>query len=181
VTTNDQIILDQVLQQKRQESAPTLSPSEFFEVFVAEQVLKDYDLSYEELEDGIIGNGGDGGVDAMYVFANGELVREDFDYSHLKRGVELDVVLIQAKTTAGFGEPALDRLNGVFGDLFNLAHALDAYKAVYNEALRTAVKSFRAVCEGLAAKFPRLQFRIVYGTRGLEVHPNLARTPRCFG
>lgn len=175
MSTNDQIILDQVLQQKRQELAPTLSPSAFFEVFVAEQALKDFDLSYEELEAGVVGEGGDGGIDAIYVFANGELVQDDFEFESLKKGVILDVVIVQAKLTAGFGEAAIDRLIAVTEDLFNLASKLEEFNAIYNESLRSAVNGFRRVYEGLAARFPSLRFRFVYATRGIEVHPNVRR------
>lgn len=173
--TNDQIILDQVLEQKKKDLAPTLSDSEYFEVFVAEQVLKDSDLSYEELEDGIVGDGGDGGVDAIYVFANGELVREDSDFTSLKRGVLIEVVVVQAKRSAGFGEAPLDRLNALFSDLFDLGREVSAYAAVYNESVRSAVTLFRTVYQSLAARFPKLRFRIVYGSKGTDVHPNVAR------
>ncbi len=54
MSTNDQIILDSALKQQRQQLAPELSESEFFEVFAAELALKDYDLSYEEVRSGIV-------------------------------------------------------------------------------------------------------------------------------
>jgi len=46
---NDRIILDQVLEQQRQGIAPALDLGHFFEVFTAEQIVKDYDLSYDEI------------------------------------------------------------------------------------------------------------------------------------
>ncbi len=49
MASNDQIILDQVLDQQRQNIAPTLDHATYFEIFAAEQVLKDYDLSYDEI------------------------------------------------------------------------------------------------------------------------------------
>lgn len=79
MSANDRIILDKVLEQKHQELAPELAPSKFFEIFTAEQILKDYDLSYDELESGIVGDGGDGGADSLYLFLNGELVQDDTD------------------------------------------------------------------------------------------------------
>jgi hypothetical protein len=75
LTTNDQIILQQILEQQRAELAPSLSLPQYFEIFAPEQVLKDFDLSYDELESGIVGDGGDGGVDGLYVFVNGALVQ----------------------------------------------------------------------------------------------------------
>jgi len=66
VPSNDRIILDQVLEQKREAVAPNSTQSFFFEIFTAEQILKDYDLSYDEIESGNIVGGGDGGIDSFF-------------------------------------------------------------------------------------------------------------------
>jgi len=181
MSVNDQIILGTVLDQKRAELAPELSEPAFFEVFVAEQVLKDYDLSYDELQAGSVGGGGDGGIDGIYIFVNGDLVQEDTDISGLKKDVTIELVIIQAKTSAGFGEPAVDRLIAVTEDLLDLSHDLSKYSAVYNEAVRSAITLFRRVYEALAARFPKLRFRYIYACRGLEVHPNVDRKAAVLG
>ena len=67
---NDKIILEQILDAQRLEHAPSASKSEFFQMFVAEQTLKDHDLGYDELEAGIVDGGNDGGIDAMYVLVS---------------------------------------------------------------------------------------------------------------
>jgi hypothetical protein len=77
--SNDQIILDETLVQLRRERGGERSESSFLELFVAEQVLKDYDLSIDEIESGLVGDGGDGGIDAIYATVNGELVQDDTD------------------------------------------------------------------------------------------------------
>ena len=174
---NDQIILDQVLEQERTQRAPTASKSTFFEVFVAEQMLKDFDLSDEEIESGLVGNGGDGGIDGIYLFANGDLVREDFDPSPLKKNVDLQVIVIQSKVTASYDEESINRLVAVTRDLFNLAQPVDKFKTVYNDSVRSAVTVFRLMYQSLAARFPALRFQYVYATRGdsKQVHPNVSR------
>src|SRR5450759_2751650 len=105
---NDRIILDQVLEQQRQGMAPSLDQATYFEIFSAEQILKDFDLSYDEIESGIIGGGGDGGIDGFHVFVNGELLQEDTDISELRKNIQIDVFLLQAKTATGFSEAAMD-------------------------------------------------------------------------
>lgn len=174
---NDQIILDQVLEQQRTQRAPSVSKSDFFEIFVAEQVLKDYDLSDEEIESGLVGAGGDGGIDGVYIFANGDLIREDFDSSPLKKNVNLEVAIIQSKTSATYDEDSINRLVAVTRDLFNLARSVEEFKSVYNEGLRSAVSTFRTVFEALAARFPTLRFKFFYATRGdsKKVAPNVRR------
>jgi hypothetical protein len=97
MANNDQIILDQILEQQRSQRSPSASKASFFETYVVEQVLKNADLSDEEVESGLVGDGGDGGIDGIYIFANGDLVREDFDTSTLKKNISLEVVIIQSK------------------------------------------------------------------------------------
>ena len=80
MTTNDRIILDEVLKQRQMEIDPNTDPSSFFELFTAEQVLKDFDLSYDEIESGLVGDGGDGGIDAIYLLVNGDLVPVQSEY-----------------------------------------------------------------------------------------------------
>lgn len=58
MANNDQIILDQIVEEQRTSRFPSVNRSEFFEMYVAEQVLKDFDLSDEEIEAGLVGNGG---------------------------------------------------------------------------------------------------------------------------
>ncbi len=82
MTTNSRIILDGVLQQRQSEVDPDAKPDSFFEFFTAQQVLKDFDLSYDEIESGLVGNGGDGGIDGIYLLVNGDLVQEDSDYGY---------------------------------------------------------------------------------------------------
>lgn len=177
MANNDQIILDQILEQERNLRAPSAPKSVFFETYVVEQVLKDADLSDEEIESGLVGDGGDGGIDGIYIFANGELVREDFDVSILKKNVTLEIVIIQSKASAGFSEDSINKLVAVTNDLFDLSKPVDSFKAVYNDGVRSAVENFRAVYKQLAARFPSLHFRYVYASRGdaAEVHPNVSR------
>ena len=175
MATNDVIILDKILEQRHADIAPELDSATFFELFVAEQVLKDYDLSYDELKAGRVGGGGDGGIDALYLFANGELVQEDTDLSVLKRQVAIDLIIVQAKGQSGFSEGALDRLYAVTADLLNLGADHGALASVYKAEILSAMKSFKATYEALAARFPKLTVSYNYATKGDEPHPNVQR------
>ena len=63
----------------RKERVPSLSISKAFERFAIEQILKDADLTDEELASGILGGDDDGGVDGMYFFVNRLLIQEEID------------------------------------------------------------------------------------------------------
>ncbi|MHB8067661.1 MAG: AIPR family protein [Desulfobaccales bacterium] len=175
MASNDRIILDQVLDQQRQNIAPSENPTKFFEIYTAEQILKDYDLSYDEIEIGIVAGGGDGGIDSFYVFVNGELLQDDSDFSELRKNITIDVFIIQSKTASGFSEAAIDRLTAATDDLFNLSKPIKEFTLVYNEQLLEAVERFRITYQALASRFPKLRLYYHYVTKGDEVHPNVQR------
>lgn len=181
MSANDKIILEQIIEQAHKERASSSSENDFFEIFVAEQVLKDYDLDYDEIESGLIGGGGDGGIDSMYVLVNGDIALDDFDFTSLKKGIIIDTVIIQSKLVNSFGEGAIDKMTTSTEDLFDLSKDLDSMKAVFNDGIRSSVANFRRIYSGLASKFPSLRFRYVYATKGSDPHPNVQRKTVLLG
>lgn len=171
---NSQQLLSDVLGQRRLELAPSLSEPDYFEVFCAEQVLKEYDLSYEEVEAGIVDGEHDGGVDSAYAFVNGEAVREDFDVKPFRRDVRIDLHLIQSKTSGGFGEGPINKLISTTRSLLRLTADYDSLPQ-YNDAIKGVLDNFRKVYRGLAAKFPTLHIHYHYASQKADatVHANL--------
>ncbi|HSA64550.1 MAG TPA: AIPR family protein [Nitrospira sp.] len=172
---NDRIILDEILKQRQAEVAPNATLSEFFELFTAEQVLKDYDLSYDEIDSGLVGDSGDGGIDGIYVLVNGELVQEEPDYSHLKKNITLDLVMMQAKASAGFQETPVERFLTASEDILDLSKAPTSLSTTYNESLVESITSFRTVHNQLAAKFPTFRVRYYYASKGDKPEANIKR------
>ncbi len=172
---NDQLILDQIIEEQRLARAPDSRAADFFETYVVEQALKNYDLSDDEIESGLVGNSGDGGIDGIYTFANGELVLDDFDHNVLKKNVLIELVIFQSKTSSGFDEDTLNRFIAVSGHLMSLANQVDTFKARYNDGLRSSVELFRNLFQKTASRFPSLRFHYIYATRGdsAKVHPNV--------
>lgn len=173
---NDQLILDQIVEQQRSRDAPGLKKTEFFEAFVAAQILKEFDLTPDEIESGLVGDSHDGGIDGLYTFVNGELVQEDFDQNGLKKSVLIEVIIFQSKTGNGFDESTIHKLMASTDHLFVLANNLDDFKDRYNEGVRSAAEIFRQLYKNTASRFPTLRFRYIYASYGDSgaVHPNVA-------
>ena len=68
MSRNNQILLEEIVKQERDNLEEDISLSRFFEFYSALQVLKDFELSYEEVYSGIAGESHDGGADAVYLF-----------------------------------------------------------------------------------------------------------------
>lgn len=169
------IILREVLNQKKTEVASAMSEDEFFNLFSSEQILKDFELSYDELKDGIVEGGGDGGIDAIYSFINGDLLEEDTDYTGLKKEIIIDLVIIQSKNTNSFNEEAMNKFIASAQDLLNLSNDLNSLKATYKKELRKKIEIFRNAYLRLASRFPRLNISYYYSALASEIHPNVDR------
>jgi hypothetical protein len=175
MTANDRIILERVLAQRKKDIAPDMTESKFFELFVAEQVLKTYDLSYDELQDGLIGGGNDGGVDAIFTFVNGELLEEDTALTAAKKDVLLELQIVQATTQLGFSEDAINKLVSFSDDAFDLGKDLQKLGATYHTELIGRLERFRNAYMNLAARFPQVTVDINYASKGERPHPNVSR------
>jgi len=172
MTNNDQLLLNLILEEQRMARAPTAKESDFFEQYAAEQILKDSDLTDDEIEYGLTGGGGDGGIDGMYTLANGELVQEDFEHAGIKKNIAIDVYIIQSKTSGGFDEASINKLIAVTADLFSLTNHVDDYATVYNDGIRSAVNIFRRLYTSTASRFPTVRFRYAFVSRGAEHGPH---------
>ena len=73
---NDTILLDGILNQRIEDSLPSKDRGEVFEYFAFEQILKDYDLSGDEIDHGWVDGRDDGGIDGLYLFVNGHLLTD---------------------------------------------------------------------------------------------------------
>jgi hypothetical protein len=175
MTSSKLTILKEVLTQKKSEIASGMTEDEFFNLFASEQILKDFELSYDELNDGIVEGGSDGGIDAIYSFINGELLEEDTDYTGLKKEIVIDLIIIQSKNTNGFAEEPMNKFISSAQDLLNLSNDLNSLKATYKKELRKKIELFRNAYLRLASKFPKLNISYYYAALASDLHPNVER------
>lgn len=171
---NSQQILNDVLDQQREELLPELSEQTYFEIFCAEQILKDFDLSYEEIEAGVVDGEHDGGVDSMYAFVNGDLVFEDFDTTSFRKDVHIELHIVQSKTSGGFSEAPINKLISATRHLLKLDEDYSKLTQ-YNAAVKAVANDFRSVYRSLASRFPKLKIFYYYASKKADnhVHQNL--------
>ena len=171
---NAKQILKDVLAQNNQAFAPELSDQDYFEIFCAEHILKDFDLTYEELESGVVDGEHDGGMDCIYDFVNKELIRDDFDGSEIRGDVDIELHILQCKTSGGFNEAPLNRLISATRHLLKLDSDYDSLTQ-YNDSVKGALDAFRQVYRGLAGKFPNLKicYHYVAKSAGIRTQRNV--------
>lgn len=172
---NNIVLLDAIIQQRKTDQASDYDDADYFELFTAENILKQEALSYDELESGLIGAGGDGGLDAVYFLIDGRLVREDTDFSEFKKKPSFEVYFVQAKRSSSFGESAIDKFISVTENLFDLSKDIEDFSQLYNQDLLSSFEAFRKLYIALAGRHPRVRVTYFYATKGdtAEIHPNV--------
>lgn len=173
MASNDLVLLDQILKE-RQSARPTpLADSEAFEFLACELAMKQADLGQDEIEQGIVGGGNDGGIDGIYVLLGDNLLTEDsevfdpaFTASSVEKGVVLSLWLIQAKVETGFTETVIDLVASSTKRLLDLSSEEDDLRSLYSAAVVERTGYFRAALKKLATRHPRVEVHFVYATRG---------------
>lgn len=174
MSANAKRILGDIVEQRRQESMPDLSLQDFFEVFSAEQITKDYSLTFEELESSIVDGEHDGGIDSVFLFVNGDLILEDTDLSSYKKNVLIDLIIVQSKTSGGFSEDPINRIKSTLEKLLDLTIDYENLNQ-FNPKVKAAFDTFRRTYLSLASRFPELHIQMKYAAMAAdsEIHPNL--------
>lgn len=173
--TNDQILIEEILTQEALEFDEALSESEFFEFYSAIQILKEFELGYDEVGAGLAGASHDGGADSVYLFVNGDLIKEDSNVKEkYKKNPDIELAIIQSKREKGFGEDALLKLSRLCSNLLDLGFDREDFIGRYNEAVLSAFELFKETYVSLITKQPSLQVNIYYASLGTDVHLNVA-------
>lgn len=174
MSKNDQILTEQIIQQEYAKTNEFSGENSFFEFFSATLLLKGYDLSYDQIEDGLCGNSLDGGADSVFLFINGDLIAEDTGVEDkYKRNVDIELLIIQSKNEASFGEDAILKLARLSKNLLHLDFNPDDYRARYNEKILNKFDNFRKTYLKLITRRPRVTIKYFYITKGSEIHPNV--------
>ena len=142
-------------------------------MFATEQILKDYDLNYDEITRGVTDGGGDGGIDAIYTFLNGELIQDNHAIADSKKNALLELVIIQSKFAPGFTEEAINKCISSAKDLLDLSKDIESLRTVYNVNVISNMSLFREQYKKIISKFPKLEISYFYCTKGTEVHSNV--------
>ena len=94
--TNNQLLLKECIKQEYEDAVGYSDANNYFEHFAAAQILKDFNLSDEEIDNGNSGGGNDGGCDNLYIFLNDELITSDqIERLNASRGSYLDFYILQ--------------------------------------------------------------------------------------
>ena len=90
---NDLLLIDSIIEERIAKKLPSEKKDEAFEFLVYEQVLKEYDLSVDDIKAGSVDGRNDGGIDAIYILVNGHLINDVKSALLPKANANLEVYL----------------------------------------------------------------------------------------
>lgn len=180
MSNNELVLLDQVLQQRQTERATPIADDYAFELFACGQALREHDLSADEIADGVVGGGNDGGLDGIYVFLGDVLLTEDSDLfqpgfsgNKVPARTRLELWMVQAKRATSFTETAVEKVANCSRRL-GLTEEDEDLQRLYAAPVVTRTGFFRKALRTLAARHPQVEIHFVYATRGRSADVNMS-------
>lgn len=188
MAANDVILLGERIDASRAETEG-LSRSEQEAYFFAKHYLKAYAPTHDDLLAGIVDGSNDGGFDGIYIFVNGNCVRDDVPLRGMGFGADLQLVMCQVKNTTGFGEDAVDKVIVHLPELLSIDRDEKALSERFNHRVIEITRRFLNVLQQL--DMPELSIYVAFASlRAADApHPNVGAKGvnlegvirRCFG
>lgn len=174
MSKNTQILLENCIEQEFQSNGDYSNVSDFFEFFSTSQILKNQGMSDDEIENGIVGQGLDGGCDSVYLFLNNILITPDIvENITAPKDSTLEFIIIQSKKTTSFGEDAIMKWKTISTNLLDLSNTITEFSSRYNADVLDAFTLFRDTYTKLITSRVKLRFKFFYATLASELHPNV--------
>jgi hypothetical protein len=172
MSNNHLVLLNSLINQKKSILAPDLSDAEFFEFFSAQEILKNEDLSTEEIQASITDGTRDGGVDSFFLFLDGVFIsNEDELEVEVKKSSQFELFLIQSSTESGFKENKVISIGKTLNDIFDFSKNPEELQQLYNTSLCDKANKFRELYVNNASKFPKININFFYINKSLD-RPN---------
>ena len=171
MSANDVIALEANFKGWQEKRFPTPKKDvNVFEYYCLDRFLRPFDLSDSRLKTGMTGGGGDGGVDAMYMFVNGELVDSESELDP-KTPNKVKLLLMQVKEGEGFSPAAIDKLYWFIDDLLDLTRKKADYHSAYRPELIALMRLFKDKYGIIVGENPPLSVEFFYISKR-DVEPN---------
>lgn len=163
---NDRFLLDGIVDDRVTAGLPSSKRDEAFEYLAFEQVMKDFDLSNDELLSGWIDGRQDGGIDGFYILVNGHILQDPEAFIWPKIGSDLRVFLISCKHHDTFKQTTLDAIVATLTELLDFSIEDGKLQGAYSELLLRKRNNLRYAYRKLSPRLSSFSMDISYVSRG---------------
>lgn len=154
---NDAILLDYIVGN---------NDGKNFESFCLQQYFKNYDLSSEEIVNGIIDGCDDAGIDAIFLFCNDILINDNISKEMLSNVIKYEIYIVTSKHDDSFKEAPIDSLFGTLIEFFDLTKENDDLISNYNADLLYKRNMFIKILKENYLDLEKFNINIIYLSRG---------------
>ena len=136
--------------------------SNAFEKMTTDLILRNYNLSPDDLDDGNVDGRLDGGIDGFYIFVNDRYIKndEDLEPETIQKHPKIELYLIQNKFTDHFDETPILKLHSTTDRLLDEKDELGGIA----EHIKEKVNLFHTVWSQLLTKMPNVSLSLFYVT-----------------
>ena len=163
---NDKILIDGIIDDRIELKLPSNKRDEAFEYFAFEQILKDYDLSRDEIKAGNVDGRNDGGIDGFFIIVNGHYLTDPQSFKWPKTGSVLDVWIITCKHHDTFKQAPLDNLAASVSELLDFAIESDKLKGDYSEQVIRFRENLKLAYRKVSPRLSTFSINYCYASRG---------------
>ena len=163
---NDRLLIDGIIDDRIAAHLPSDKRDEAFEYFAFEQILKDHDLSRDEILHGVVDGRQDGGIDGFFILVNGHLLQDPESFVWPRSSSELRLVVVTCKHHDTFRQATLDALVATLTEILDFAIDDSELSGAYSVALLQMRNNLRYAYRKLSPRLSSFLISVSYASRG---------------
>ncbi|QQU02170.1 AIPR family protein [Myroides odoratus] len=145
--SNSKIILEGCIKTFKENNEIELGESDVFELFTLTQILKEKNITFENIENSIVDGGNDGGIDSILILVNGEIVEsfDELENCQFSNKTVTEIIITQCKKENSFKELTVDKLITTIPIILDLQKDEQVLINRFNGALVDKVLTLREI------------------------------------
>lgn len=177
---NNNIVLNGCIEEFKKENELTINESEIFELFCLTQATKNFDITFDDLDDSIVDGGNDGGIDSIILILDDECIQSiDSIYGFkFSANTIFKILISQAKTEKSFKEASIDKLIASFPILLDLEQDDEKLSERFNPSIVSKVLILRELWLKTVMKGGKIETELNYFCKANEIQINDAYTSK---
>lgn len=166
MAANDVVLVDGLIDDRVKRALPSSDRSEVFEYWAFEQILKDADLSHEEILQGMVDGSDDGGIDGAYLLVNGHPLVAADGFTWPRGDADLRMWIITSKHADGFHQVPIDKMVATLSEFLDLRRAEAELCGAYSENILAFRRLLETAYRRLAPRLRSFVVEFAYASRG---------------
>ena len=181
MATNDTIlidgILDNIISSYNMENTPE-NRGKAFEDFAISELLKNYDLTHDQILDGLVDGGDDGGIDGLYFFVNGNYIADKSTILP-RTNAHLEIYVLTCKHHDTYELNPLESVDSSLSEPFDMTIKTDSLNSKYKSDILAKRELLIYLYRKLSPALIKTNIYIRYISRGTS--ESIADNIKCKG